>query len=149
MLVDLFHNSAAGVRAQCLHSPALGNLALDHARNVLRSRAIELLGSRRLGTLSKEVILDSLSRESAKVWIHQGLWVRRAKIYERHLRIAKWEQRDVSSDKKLRDLVRYGSKAPESPAAIDLIGAWVHPTEVDLGKAPGTRARQISMYGFT
>ena len=148
-LVDLFHNSAAGIRAQCLHSTQLGTVALDYARDVLRCRAIELVAERRSGPISMDVIRKSLGLDSTKVWIHQGLWVRRARIDDRQLRIAAWEAHEYLVCKKIRDLVRYGSKAPERPAAIDLIGGWWHPRSNVAGKTPGLRALQIHTYGFT
>ena len=148
-LVDLFHNSAAGIRAQCLHSTQFGTLALDHVCGVLRRRAIELAAKRRTGPISMDMISESLGLDSTKAWIHQGLWVRRARIDDRQLRIAAWEAHDNLECKKVRDLVRYGSKAPERPAAIDLIGGWLHPSVSVAGKSPGLRALQIHTYGFT
>lgn len=148
-LVDLFHNSATGIRAQCLHSIELGDVALDHARDALRCRAIELAAERSTGPISMDVIRESLGLNSTKVWIHQGPWVRRARIDDRHLRIARWEAHETSDCRKIRNLVRYGSKAPERLDAIDLIGGWLPPSAGVAGKGPGARARQIHAYGFT
>jgi hypothetical protein len=84
-LVDLFHNSAAGVRAQCLHSIELGNAALNYARDSLRKKAIELIADRRIGRIPQDLVLKSLDLDSTKVWIHQGRWVRHARIADRQL----------------------------------------------------------------
>ena len=113
--VDLFHNAASGVRAQCLH----------------------------------DVTAESLALSSTKVWIHQGLWVRRARKADRHLRIKHWEaQEPTANSKKVRSLLRYGSKAPSEPSAIDVIGGFVGPG-ASTGKPPDTRPYHVHMYGFT
>lgn len=146
---DLFHNSAAGVRAQCLHGIGLGDMALDYARDALRGRAFELAKVRRNGAISFGDVQHSLNIDYTKVWVHQGLWVRRARTDDRHLRISKWETNENSESKKIRTLVRYGSKAPQWPAAIDVIGGWVHPAQRVDGKPPGLRAKEIHSCGFT
>jgi hypothetical protein len=148
-LVDLFHNSAAGVRAQCLRSIELGGAALNYARDRLRNKANELAADKRIGGISRDVVFKSLELDSTKVWIHQGLWVRHARIADRQLRIARWEANEPSANRKVKNLLRYGSKAPERPAAIDLIGGWIHPSDVAVSKDPSIRPHQIHCYGFT
>ena len=148
-LVDIFHNSSTGVRAQCFYDIGLGEEALDHARDMLRARAIELAERRRNGPIPLKVICASLGLDSTKVWIYQGLWARRARLAERHLRIAQWQAHENSECRTIRDLVRFGSKAPNEPAAVNLIGGWWHPSVEVAGKSSALRARQIHNYGFT
>ena len=147
--VDLFHNSAAGVRAQCLSDVELGGAAFDYARDRLRERARVLLPDHRMRATLRAFTARSLDLESTKVWIHQGLWVRHASMADRHLRIAQWEANEAGADAKARTLLRYGSKAPTDPSAIDLIGGWLHPSGKRIGKAPGDRPLQVKRYGFT
>jgi hypothetical protein len=90
-LVDVFHNSAAGVRAQCLHTVELGTSALEYARDRLREKAVQLIQARPHGAIPKDLIAQSLGQSSTMVWIHQGHWVRHARMADRQLRIAQWE----------------------------------------------------------
>jgi hypothetical protein len=148
-LVDVFHNSAASVRAQCLYSVELGSIALDFARDRLRERSLRLIQMRRLGPNMRELLERSLPLPSTKVWIHQGHWVRHARTSDRQLRIAQWEAHEVTATGEEKKLLRYGSKAPDAPAAIDLIGGWVHPSGLTIGKAIARRPFEIHKYGFT
>lgn len=147
--VDLFHNSASGVRAQCLHSVELGDRALDEARDALRARAIELLDERKMVNALREFARMSLEEQSTKVWIHQGLWVRRARADVRELRIREWEN-CVPTDSREAKLLRYGSKAPQHPARIDVLGGLFDVQSKAIpGKRLGQRAAQVNRFGFT
>jgi hypothetical protein len=147
--VDVFHNSASGVRAQCLHSVELGCRAFDYARDVLRSRAIELLGDRSLTRALRDFAHTSLCNDSAKVWIHQGLWAHHARAGVHDLRIATW----VNCAPKNRceaKLLRYGSKAPARPAQIDVLGGLYDESGAAMpGKPPHHRPDQVNRFGFT
>jgi hypothetical protein len=147
--VDVFHNSASGVRAQCLHSVDLGRRALDYARDVLRTRAIELLGHRRLPRALRGFARTSLCNDSTKVWIHQGLWVRHARADVHDLRIATWVN-CVPKNQREADLLRYGSKAPDDPARIDVLGGLYDESGAPrTGKPPLDRPTQVNRFGFT
>ena len=148
-LVDVFHNSCAGVRAQCLHSVEVGAAALDYARDKLREKALWLTQARPRCAISRDVVEQSLALSSTKVWIHQGHWVRHARMADRHLRIAQWEAHEATATGRERRLIRYGSKAPYAPSAVDVIGGWVHPAGLTIGKPPADRPRQVHKYGFT
>jgi hypothetical protein len=67
----------------------------------------------------------SFNEDGAKVWIHQGLWARRARADVTEIEIAEREKHKSSTDEKVRKLVRYGSKLPEHERRIDFIGAWI------------------------
>ncbi len=147
--VDVFHNSASGVRAQCLHSVNLGCQALDYARDELRSRTIELLEGRGLTRSLRDFAHISLGDDSTKVWIHQGEWVRHARADIHGLRIAKWDNCVPSNEFEAR-LLRYGSKAPERPALIDVLGGLYDEIgTAKPGKPPLHRSHQIQRFGFT
>jgi hypothetical protein len=147
--VDLFHNSAAGVRAQCLRDVTIGGEALDHARNVLRDRAVELLEFQRLTPPFREFALKSLGEESTKIWIHQGKWCRHAKVDVRELRIREWEESKPSC-KRGKQLVRYGSKAPTDPPLIDVLGGlFTARGDPFAGKPSDSRPRNVNRFGFT
>lgn len=150
VLVDRYHNGASGVRAQCLANIDLGNRALDVARDALRSRALDLVSTRGWPKPSITMVEASLGAESSKVWIYQGLWVRRARADARDLLVSTWHEHASNKVRKVRDLVRYGSKAPTDEHRIEVIGAWLDETgHPQPGKEPGLRATQIHQYGFT
>jgi hypothetical protein len=94
-------------------------------------------------------IRKSLEARAAKVWVRQGLWVRRAKLEKRHLLVAHWQEQESSRDKKERTLARYGSKAPQGPSEIEYIGAWISKGRSVSGKPTDSRPRQINKCGFT
>ena len=148
--VDLFHNSAAGLRAQCLSDARRGNTALDLSRDMLRYRAIQLMKDRRHLRLPLETIVRSIGLADCKLWIHQGQWIRYARTDDRHILIDSWNAHRLDAPKEIRNLVRYGSKAPSGELTIEVIGGWLdqhgHPLK---GKPPGSRAQQIHDYGFT
>ena len=147
--VDVFHNSASGVRAQCLYSVNLGRQALDYARDHLRSRAIELLEDRGLPRALRDFAHISLLDDSAKVWIHQGKWVRHARADVHELQVAKWDN-CVPNNADEAKLLRYGSKAPKSPALIDLLGGlYKEDGTAKAGKPPLHRPDQVHRFGFT
>jgi hypothetical protein len=147
--VDVFHNSATGVRAQCLHSVELGAAALEYARNELRAKALLLAQMRPGGASRNEVVEQSLNLSSTKVWIHQGHWLRHARMADKHLRIAQWEANEATASVDERRLLRYGSKAPRTPAAVDVIGGWTHPSGQIFGKPLALRPLQVHKFGFT
>jgi hypothetical protein len=147
--VDVFHNSASGVRAQCLHSVDLGRQALDYARDELRSRALELLKCEHMTEPLRDFAQVSLSHGSCKVWIHQGTWVRHARADTRELLIAKWNACVPESETQAK-LLRYGTKAPEWPAQIDVLGGLYDESGLAKpGKPPNQRPEQVHRFGFT
>lgn len=147
--VDMFHNSAAGVRAQCLSDPMLGAEAFDYARDRLRERSLELLADRRMTSTLRSFTEMSLRHDSPKVWIHQGLWVRRARPEVQEVLVAKW-QRAAPSCADEANLLRYGSKAPTFPPWIDILGGlFDEQSRVQEGKPREARPRQVNRFGCT
>lgn len=146
---DLFFNSAAGVRAQCVHRVNVGEAALDHIRDKLRAKALDAATAWRSSRMASVDVRTSLESPNAKVWVQQGLWVRRAKSEARHLLVAQWHAHVAREGKHERDLVRYGSKAPQSPAVIEYIGSWIRNGMPVEGKSSALRSLEIHCYGFT
>jgi hypothetical protein len=148
--VDLFHNATTGIRAQCLYDVELGSLALDYARDALRERALELLENHRMTASLRSFAALSLRDDSTKVWIHQGLWVRHARTDVRELLVSQWQCASPRAEGEAK-LLRYGSKAPESPPQIDVLGGLfdenLHGCESK--KQAGDRPLQVSRFGFT
>jgi hypothetical protein len=147
--VDLFHNAATGIRAQCLYDVELGGLALDYARDALRERTLELLENHGMTAPLRSFAALSLRDDSAKVWIHQGLWVRHARADVRELLVAKWQCASPRTEREAK-LLRYGSKAPEFPPQIDVLGGLFDENLQGCeSKQAGIRPLQVNRFGFT
>lgn len=147
--LDLFFNSAAGVRAQCLYSVELGKQALDLARDGLRELALDAVCHWSSKHMQAMEAYKSVTDPTSKLWVRQGLWVRTAKADERPLCIAKWQSELQHATLKERQLIRYGSKIPTLPAQLEYIGAWIAARRTTAGKALERRPLQIHRLGFT
>ena len=78
-IVDLFHNSASGYRAQYYYSTKIGEVANRYALTQLRVRVINLLSKSQKRTCPLWWVEKSLQLSEAKAWIHQGIWLRSPK----------------------------------------------------------------------
>jgi hypothetical protein len=117
--VDLFHNAATGYRAQYYQSVRTGEAANRYAVHQLAARAIALLGGAQKRTCPLWWVERSLLHREAKVWIHQGPWLRLARRSDRNLRVKRW----LSSNPRNRKRRVWASLTPASETRIDLKGA--------------------------
>jgi len=148
-LVDLFHNSAAGYRAQYYGGTQKGESANKYAIRSLSSRIIKLLNSRQKRTCPPGWLEKSILHPEAKLWIHQGRWLRLAKHSGRNLLVRRWlnQPRTPRRERKLR---RWASLTPRDETRIDLKGAPIR-----LDGRPRTkslkpnRGRDIHLFGYT
>jgi hypothetical protein len=147
--IDLFHNSASGYRAQYLLGTSQGEAANRYALDELLPIVVPLLIKRRPNFPS--VILEqSLRHPWTKVWIHQGVWLRRARRDQQVLHVPDWEARSDPSISRVRKLVRWGTLAPDAEPAFVLKGGFVLPDGSHrLGQPPKNRAEDIHTCGFT
>ena len=81
-MLDTFFNSVSGYRAQYLLDPVQGNWANRFVIDIALPKIVRALDDRRA---DRKFIESSLVHCWAKVWIHQGLWLRRAKREHRVL----------------------------------------------------------------
>ncbi len=83
--ISLFHNSRSGYRAQYYSSVASGEKANRFALAVLVPRIGELLRGKEKRGCSWPWMEKSLLDAAAKIWIHQGAWLRANARRERRL----------------------------------------------------------------
>jgi hypothetical protein len=118
-IVDLFHNSAAGYRAQYYYGVKNGEAANEYAVRKLVPRIMQLLEGSQKRTCPLSWVEKSLLQPEAKLWIHQGSWLRLGKLTDRNLLVGRWL--DYRRDKKRKDC--WPLLTPEHETQIDLKGA--------------------------
>lgn len=145
-IVDLFHNSAAGYRAQYYHSVKNGESANEYAVRQLVPRVMQLLGGVRKRTCPACWVRRSLLHPEAKLWIHQGPWLRRPKKTDRQLGVRRW----LAYKWKKKHKQHWPSLIPRNETRIDLKGAPLRLDGTPLPKClKPNRGQQICEAGFT
>ena len=147
--VDLFHNSARGYRAQYYSSVKAGDRANLYALNVLAPRIVELSMAIAKRTCQPDWLARSIANRHAKLWIHQGLWLRRARSSDAVLLVSRWMKQQRSADPKRRKRARWAALAPELESRIDIKGAYFRSDGKSLGTLKPGRAKDIRDLGFT
>lgn len=124
--VDFFHNASSGYRAQYLHAPELGELSNRLTVNALFPLLSDCLSEGQHRRWDVQWAHASLLGHDAKVWIHQGPWLRYARSDCEELMVPAWvaRSRDLAESVQMR--VRYGRQLPGSTNAIEVKGAWVN-----------------------
>jgi len=149
-VLDRFFNSASGYRAQYLAHPNTGDRANRLVIDTLHTKVVHAIAERNPGKAEREFAEASLAHAWAKVWIHQGLWLRQAKREHRVLLVPTWQSELASGDKRRRKLVRWGALAPAQESRLLLKGGYVRDgTELEVGKSPFSRAQELHELGFT
>jgi hypothetical protein len=145
-IVDLFHNSAAGYRAQYYYRVKTGEWANQYVIRKLCPGVLQLLVDRGKRTCPVWWVERSLAHPEAKLWIHQGSWLRHARKSDGRLRIRRWLAYKWAE--KHKDL--WSSLAPGDETRIDIKGAPValDGTPLSTSLKP-TRGQQIHDAGFT
>jgi hypothetical protein len=145
-MVDQFHNSSAGYRAQYYRSAMVGKLANDYALSKLVPRVIKLLGKVCKQTCPLWWVKKSLQHPEAKLWIHQGQWLRSPKKSDKNLMVKRWL--NANSTKLKRRL--WATLTPVSESRIDLKGAPLALSGQPLrGRLKENRSRDIHRTGYT
>jgi hypothetical protein len=149
LTVDLFHNSVSGYRAQYYKNSRNGERANEFALRKLAPRIKELLGGQEKRTCPWWWVEKSLLDPAAKMWIHQGLWLRYRS--HRHLLVARWtqKQKQTSLDKDRQKKANWASLTPHEETRIDLKGGFLTLDGVPLGELKETRSQDINELGFT
>ena len=149
-LVDLFHNSASGYRAQYYYGVRAGEQANQYAVKTLVPHIMELLAAQENLTSPLWWVKKSLMARQAKLWIHQGRWLHNARMSDRNLQLQRWIDNLNSSDASTRKKARWGSLAPMEETKIELKGAFLMLDGTPLaGIVKPSRARDIRDFGFT
>jgi len=149
LTVALFHNSSTGYRAQYYSSVANGECANWYAVRTLVPRLKELLLGREKRTCPWSWVEKSLLDPEAKLWIHQGRWLRPARRDDRKLFVARWVEQQANPDVKRRKKAIWAALAPCNEMRIDVKGGFLTLDGTPLGKLKPTRAMDIHELGFT
>jgi hypothetical protein len=96
-----------------------GEAANEYAVGQLAPRIIELLDCRQKRTCPLGWVKESLHHPEAKLWIHQGPWLRLGRETDRNLAVERWLR--YRWDKQRKD--HWASLTPEDETRIDLKGA--------------------------
>jgi len=147
--LDLFHNSACGYRAQYYRSAELGIQANKFALHQLLPRVRQLLVGSSKRTCPIAWVEKSLLDADAKVWIHQGIWLRRARKTDCNLFVARWISQQAHSDEKRRKRAIRSMLTPSNETLVELKGGFIMLTGMPLGSRKPTRAQDIHELGFT
>ncbi|MCC4118784.1 hypothetical protein LLG90_25865 [Aromatoleum toluclasticum] len=147
--VDLFHNSVCGYRAQYYIAPHIGERANEYALKILTARLRVLLDGREKHTCPWWWIEKSLQDPAAKLWIHQGVWVRSAKRTDRHLLVARWIAQQASPDKVRRKKAFWAALTPRMESKIEVKGGYLNLLGEPLGKVKPFRSKDLHELGFT
>jgi hypothetical protein len=128
----------------------LGETANRLALDELSPRVVPLIQSHGMKPLRSSILDRSLQHPAAKIWIHQGLWLRHARREDRVLRVACWHFQLNSQDKRRRKLARWACLAPQHEASIVLKGGFVFPNgQPWLGPPDKQRSEELHLCGFT
>ena len=148
-IVDLFHNSAGGYRAQYYRSASLGDQANAYALRRIVPRIVGLL-SQAKRTCPESWVRLSLLDNAAKLWIHQGLWLRHAQRTDRQLRVDRWDYRRPGLNPTHRKRALMAALLPAHETLLDIKGGFLHAqTGISLRSLKPTRAGDIHAFGFT
>jgi hypothetical protein len=147
--VDLFHNSASGYRAQYYRSIDSGRCANWYALKNLLPRLKESLMGHEKRTCPWWWIEKSLLDPEAKLWIHQGRWLRYARSADRHLYVPRWVIQQNCQSKERRKKALWATLTPDSETCIELKGGYLTLEGKRLGKLKPARAKDIHELGFT
>ena len=147
--VDLFHNGARDYRAQYYSSIRTGERANVYALKILARRIVELSQMRPKRTCPPNFVARSIANPDAKLWIHQGHWLRHARLPDSRLFVARWMKQQRSPDAKQRKKARWASLAPGVECRIDIKGAYFRLDGAPLGSLKPGRSSEIHRLGFT
>lgn len=147
--IDLFHNSASGYRAQYFHNTELGECANLVALAWLAPIAVKAAKEQPKRTCPAWWVAKSLLDSSAKVWIHQGLWLHHAKSEDQQLFVDRWLKQQASSDANRRKKAIWSSLAPSNESQLVLKGGFLTLEGEPLGSLKAMRAKNLHELGFT
>lgn len=148
-IIDLFHNSNSGYRAQYYVSPASGDKANQYALEKIVPLVLKELAKKK----DFQWLQESLLGEDSKIWIHQGIWLRFRRKIDRNLLVPRWDRRS-SKDKKERKLSVWSMLTPNEEKHLIVKGTWLNPQgnpmpEKYKPKSIKERSCHIHYTGFT
>jgi hypothetical protein len=147
--LDIFYNGASGYRAQYFHAAELGTLANRFAIDRLLPAIIPLIAAANKRTCKVEWVEKSFRDSDAKLWPHQGTWLRCAQRADQNLLVERWLARQNDPDKKSRKRAKRSMLTPTNERLLELKGGFLSRTGKSLGTFKPTRSQDIHELGFT
>jgi hypothetical protein len=147
--LDLFYSSASGYRAQYYHSPKLGSRANRFALDRLLPRVIRAVAAINKRTCPGAWVESSLRDPSAKLWPHQGVWVRYGRRADQNLLVSRWVARQSDTDEKRRKRAIRSMLTPAEESLLELKGGFLSRTGKPLGTLKPQRSNDIHNLGYT
>lgn len=149
-VVDLFHNGAGGYRAQYYLGTTQGEKANRYAINCLLPRIRELCAARPKRGCEPDSVDASMRDPDAKVWIHQGTWLRDRGLADRNLAVQRWIDNSQTMELKNKRISIWAELTPSNETKLDIKGGCVDSEGRSLGiKLKLCRSDEISELGFT
>lgn len=146
-LVSMFHSSRGGYRAQYYKSISLGQYANRHILSVLEPLIVDSLASNT--RYSSDLIVQSLRHREAKIWIHQGSWLRYRRVSERLIQIQRWATKINTGSDRERRLAVWAILSPRKESLLEVKGGYISgKTDYEKIIKP-QRAEEIHSCGFT
>ena len=148
--LDLFHNSRCGYRAQYYLCTDLGDKANAYAIRVLCMRIRLLLTTHCRASYPIEWAENSLLHTDAKLWIHQGSWLRENRKSDRNLFVERWIRELASPDAERRKKAGWAMLTPGHENRLDVKGGFMtkqcRPLQENLKPE---RSKDLWSLGFT
>jgi hypothetical protein len=149
-VIDLFHNGAGGYRAQFYISVEQGEAANRYLINALHNRLKSLCKIHKKRGCDWEFVAASLRDPDAKVWIHQGTWLRAKKLNDRNLKVERWLQHERSQNSKIRAKAIWAQLTPNGETVLEIMGGCVDSNLKSIGKElKPKRSQELHRFGFT
>jgi hypothetical protein len=146
--IDLFHSAPAGYRAQYFQSEAHGEAANAAALSVLAQALDRTIPHAKSNWLRRWAAV-SFSASHAKVWIHQGLWIRHRTLSDRCLSVSRWATEQQAIGSRERKLCLWASLCPTRETRLVVKGGYLLPDGRPGGDSKPGRSRELHRYGFT
>lgn len=147
--LDLFYNSASGYRAQYYEAPMLGIAANRFAIDRLLPAIATKVAEANKRTCPPAWVEASLRHPDAKLWPHQGLWIRYAKKADRNLLVARWLVQLTASDATRRKRAQCSMLTPAAEQLLELKGGFLSLSGSSLETLKPRRAQDLHELGFT
>jgi hypothetical protein len=146
---DLFHNGAGGYRAQFHLGTETGEHANRYVLNALLARIEHDFVASRHHDLTWEFIKTSVQSSGAKVWIHEGTWLRLRRHVDRNLKIERWMQSVNVSEKRHKKLYIWAQLTPNCETILEVKGGWLNAGLESAGILKQGRSADLHWLGYT
>jgi len=127
----------------------MGNRANNYFIEQIRPKLVEGVKLINKRTCKPSWVHNSLASTDTKVWIHQGLWLRKKEHQIRNLEVDRWLNYVHDSNKEIAKKALWSMLVPNEDK-LDIKGGFVILNGSESKPNPKLdRAEQIYKYGFT